>query len=1752
MDKKFPFRLAVALFKNGVRKLWADEGLAELAELAGDELTTRLERWLQEEKRRKALKKATEEADRCFEARTNDPALRQFMAGLPLRGLSSLIASLESLPEESDDDALGQAIQTAIQQSWRSLDENQIEIATNLYLLCLRRALLPLVGEAGYAEAVVGQATLRIEEKVDQLQQQLVDWIARERQQIDKVITIYGNVIFVQGDYHVHISVTNLWTIGPDDLVLPFLEPYRDPYLTFLIESNATLTLPDGRRVPLERVYVSLRADQMNAAERRAEHDAYWQEVQQILAESLPSDADPYQRQLLMVRGLLLHPRMTMLEARDWERVLGRRERSASRNLAEVVAEHPVAVLLGDPGSGKTTLGRWLTLQHARALKAGASSLRVPLDRVQPGADAPERIIDLGPPRLPLFIRVAQYAAARWPQGSPAEGNDLTLEDFIARGKLDYRELPVDLPPRVVGMLGKQALTQGQAMIIFDGLDEVTDLDQRRAVMETIHEFIRSWLPKGNRFLVTSRIVGYQFAPLTEYPHYTVQAMDETAIRAFCHAWMGYFHAGDEAKRHGDALAQAIFEHDHPSVRSMAGNPLLLTLLAQVYQGGDRSLPHRRVDLFAEVFRVFYKQRQHLWEAMQISESRLAQALAAVARYLQEEEPTGMADRGSVRYVLRQALSQPDQVEAVLQIAEEGAGFLISRGGAVYAFLHRGLQEYFAALALTQLPPHGTRQIPLLEALTQHGLDPAWREPLVLALGILHRADYPLPSQRRTQLREQVWQTLLNLEDPAGEVLPRAALLAAAAFPECAQAPTVQVMEEMMHRLLKAYMPESPQTLKEAIHRAVASLRHSPVASQIGGILAQTVEDDAFPRRWAALDWIIETDWFDHRPLLDAILRAWTTHATPSAAMMVALYRYHERHPTWFEDADLPFRRAVEAHPAWWERAAQDENWRAVLTALYLAPWQAYEPANIWRDSPLTPWVLEALATNDLESLAQKIRQVNLNAGTPAARDAALARAAWDDETLAGAWSNIQAACGVIGSLSVLSLPAHDLANAFANVSSYSYALNLALDLARTLGRTRSHFLDIAHNRDYFLDLNLNHLIERAIVIDYALARYLARTRILYLDRNNTLDLDRAFNRTLDLVHELALDLLHTLDHALVLQHGLDYDFALDRALGFDCTGKFTPSLPLPSASIREVITEINTLSYKTQRYRENFPQIWKAIQQVTSRAQSLSKLKTLSYLNALLDIKRRFPVPAEQAKESILLILDIASVSPEALVAAMTHSQDVLRRSVLQALNSPSSASKLGLGRLEALAALAAEYDDDPRVGPILTWFLERIEHDRVDWVEAWMAAAAEEEDTPAERLLNSLYKPNKAVARLLWERLPHASTQINTALLHALRWQADLGQIPQAVLDDLDPPPLARLAAWLHVERDPAIQKALINVLGHWRFDPAAAMNVLLEVLDQEGSERITADNRSAAYTALARLAAWEETLRPQVKSWLEARLPASASALVRLLAAQQGQPAFLLEAMAPYMSSPQALLHALLDAGVDDDVWWAGYHGLLAQAVQVHLASHPRLMPHLIQRLRQAVADDDWPQRRMALAAVVACVETMPAQVQNAAGGPRVLETLLLQGRQDVQSFSVRRFVLTALSYLRTVTPAVAPVLVEALQENIVSVQQDAIRAVSRFQRIEGDAQTILDALTSHLHGPSAAVAYGVAKLLGALGVSPAGQAADLRPRIIRALAEAIRDPFSEEEVFLMSEEKEWESKGLLKETLYEELLRVAGWL
>jgi hypothetical protein len=1368
-----------------------------------------------------------------------------------------------------------------------------------------------------------------------------------------------------------------------------------------------------------------------------------------------------------------------------------------------VVQRHPQVVILGDPGSGKTTLVRWLVLQFARAMQQRMSHVHVDAGIVSLGAQQ-NTSLDLGPTRIPIFLRIADYARARWEKDQG--DNNLLLERFLG-GHENKRDLPPDLTPEVISAIIQTYLTQGKALVVLDGLDEVADPDQRKAVMQEVKRLLRSASPEttlvsdmwaSNCVVLTSRIIGYQFDPLIDLPHYTVEGMDRKAITAFCHAWMHHVAATNntETAEQANKLRDAIFGHAYPGVQVLASNPLLLTIMARVYcNSTQRMLPARRVELFEEAIHTLYKQRKAFWDRAGIPEGKLTRALGAVAAHIHANEVTGFLEEGEVRKQLGTVFTDPEQVEAVLCAARDVSGFLVARGEGVYGFLHRALQEYFTAHHLTARPDQ------VVEQLSTRLLDPTWREPIVLAVGVVSRPRYP---ESRRRLLE-VFTSLLDAPDPVGDVLPRRELLAAAACTECERIPPgvgQRIAENLLAIRLECAEQGRSLVMRERIQHAFTTLHHSPAAAETEAVLCSVVQSPNIEHRYEAIELVLRTQ--EASPTLtSALVNAWRTFADPVEIILSGLEQMHVHHPNCFTADSLPMRRPDNA---WiWERARESPAWQNLLRILYLPPYAEVVPECVNRDSPLTECIVDVLGQASGPDaqllLQQRLLPLANQPGTAQYRDAALALCALGDASWIPIW--VQAAREQEDFL-------YPLLDSLDFYFDHLWHISAHLDFYEFLDNIRDVYPDI---------------YKRCFLAFYDISQALEKLKLFSSSGLTPQSFDsgltpQVFARVRSRAHEL-ISIVRTIypgwpEDAPVVQQTVVQQI----------------SNPLPRVSFQMFLEEID--------FFESLSTVCKVL--ITAIAEQWPDTPEL-------------PTDNSEPAATRITLHKLAM-----LVDDLVSLDDRQREHAHQVLKTKRQASALGRRFIDHLASLAEMHRSNPQIGPQLESALRTITHDRPGWVRAWIVQAGKtEEVTPALTILGTMGDVTPETFTTLIQTLPKTAPLVKEALLDSIVWQLDMKRIPQEHQTLLQ----ERFLIWLDQETDPAARRTIIDVLGQpWCWEQksymAAAGTKLLDQLAYSVSE----PERAAIYMTLASLAQRQPEIIEPVREALLKGGPHATRALAHLNVSEaifttifEENLAYFWKAQEPFkqqatqaiatslltkltetIPSPTSCLMTLLDAGTDDEPWHDIYHQIIAVAIRIQLERPPDHLQWLLKRLQQALEQKDWQTHRIMLAAVAACAEAMPTALQQAAQGK--LESLLVRGTLDAKSYDSRRFALTALSYLGTVTSAVVAALLAGCQDDNEIVQQDAIEAASRFQSIEDD---LLPTLVSALTGESAHTAYAVVQLLGRLGISAAGEAAGLRGQIIEALVNALKDPSSQREVMVAGE-----SKGKLEDILYLVLL------
>ncbi len=422
------------------------------------------------------------------------------------------------------------------------------------------------------------------------------------------------------------------------------------------------------------------------------------------------------------------------------------------RRLFDVVAapDNRAIVLLGDPGSGKSTAARYIALTLAT-----------------PGAPVDDRLAGLAE-HLPLFVELRSYAALA------AEGRCDTFVDY-----LDHRATTDGLGLEKPALLNYLA-GGGPAVIIFDGLDEIFDKRRRESVANQIALFAAEH--PHTRVLVTSRVIGYARRILTEqgFVHFTLQDLDEIQITEFLTSWyrLAMHERPDDARARRARLMEAM-RHSQ-SIHELAGNPMLLTILAII--GKHQALPRERWKLYdhaASVLVEHWDVNRHLqqqYESPDFIDAEDKKELLRRLAYRMQSDERGL----SANYIGAEELSevfesylieryQRDRADAralartmINQFRERN--FILSRYGPhLYGFVHRTFLEYFCAEAIVGKFKHDQRWPfdRLRELFEQHWADPSWREVLRLVAGALH--------ERHCAQLIELLTTTVNQPWPPGE-----------------------------------------------------------------------------------------------------------------------------------------------------------------------------------------------------------------------------------------------------------------------------------------------------------------------------------------------------------------------------------------------------------------------------------------------------------------------------------------------------------------------------------------------------------------------------------------------------------------------------------------------------------------------------------------------------------------------------------------------------------------------------------------------------------------------------------------------------------------------------------------------------------------------------------------------------------------------------------------------------------------------
>jgi formylglycine-generating enzyme required for sulfatase activity len=366
-------------------------------------------------------------------------------------------------------------------------------------------------------------------------------------------------------------------------------------------------------------------------------------------------------------------------------------------------------VILGDPGSGKTT--------HLKRVLLWCLRNRAP---------------DIGLPEqmLPVFLPLREL-------DNLERGLDYFIEQQLASPHLKTSQ-----------GFGRRMLQRGHLLLLLDGLDEVAAIERRQQVSQWITEALRSH--PSCRFVVTCRFAGYdkRVRMSADFLEMHLRPLSEEQVEQFVHSWYRIVEKGlaeDPDQAEGIAAEKAarlvarLKESDFRARRvfELTRNPLLLTNICLVHRHRG-SLPQKRARLYEECIDVLlehWRGSKGLEIGVAAADGRRVLQPAAYWMHGREGRTRATADELAphIESALKAVNWQGGGSKPFLNTIRNESGLLTGWDQEHYGFMHLGFQEYLAAREIRRLHFGGSDALKRLAA--QFG-DSWWQEVGLLLLAL--------------------------------------------------------------------------------------------------------------------------------------------------------------------------------------------------------------------------------------------------------------------------------------------------------------------------------------------------------------------------------------------------------------------------------------------------------------------------------------------------------------------------------------------------------------------------------------------------------------------------------------------------------------------------------------------------------------------------------------------------------------------------------------------------------------------------------------------------------------------------------------------------------------------------------------------------------------------------------------------------------------------------------------------------------
>jgi len=389
------------------------------------------------------------------------------------------------------------------------------------------------------------------------------------------------------------------------------------------------------------------------------------------------------------------------------EGLLGKMTEDELRILVKIFEQTPRYIVLGKPGSGKTTFLKKIALMSINS--------------------------QFEKKFIPFFISFKDFANSKFDD----------LFEFIA-AELDNCEFPESL------QFLENILKHNRVLLLLDGLDEISS-DILENLLYQIEVFARKY--SGCPIIITCRVAFYQNF-FNDFIETEISDFNQEQVLNFSKKWFG-------AKKGNDFVNDLQV---NINARDLAGNPFLLTLLCISYENNKR-IPSHRCFVYEDAVESLWNRRRGSFNSIkEIASSSIGiRSVKDLLNELAIEEYS----KGQIFFYKnylgeyinlylqkivddKTYLVNFDEKKLIDEI-EWNIGIIIERARGIYSFSHLTIQEYLCAKHIVAISRDDQIDSLILNVIR----DNRWREVFLLALRIVQK---PLSLVQKTI--DAVWLSL--------------------------------------------------------------------------------------------------------------------------------------------------------------------------------------------------------------------------------------------------------------------------------------------------------------------------------------------------------------------------------------------------------------------------------------------------------------------------------------------------------------------------------------------------------------------------------------------------------------------------------------------------------------------------------------------------------------------------------------------------------------------------------------------------------------------------------------------------------------------------------------------------------------------------------------------------------------------------------------------------------------------------------